>query len=171
MPRKSVETLNPLRESRTGRGATRSSGSTPPWAGAHGPRIDDEVAVGEAEHRVEVELGDFRQVLAQLREPTQQIGERTAVSRGAAAEATDETTGLAAVDELQSTRVGDRGQAESRLADQLGQDAARAERHERPEYGILDDPGEQFDATLRSSAGRRAALLFARPRVAPRRGR
>ena len=56
--------------------------------------------------------------------------------------------GLAGGDELLGVDVGERREPEPRLADQLCEDAAGAERDERPEDGILDDAGEQLRAAL-----------------------
>ena len=52
-------------------------------------RVDRDAAVRERKHRVEVELGDGRDVLAETGEPQEQVGERRAVcGRGAAEPAT-----------------------------------------------------------------------------------
>ena len=66
--------------------------------------------------------------------------------------------------------VGERRDPEACLADQLGEDAARPERDERPEDGILDDAGEELGAALdhrlddtgapmRAAAARTACLV------------
>ena len=45
-------------------------------------------------------------------------------------------------DELPGDGVGDRGEQEARLADELRLDTAGTERDERPKDGILDETGE-----------------------------
>src|SRR5690242_9426413 len=62
--------------------------------------VDCDAAAGEREHGVQVELGDLGDVLRQAREPVDEIDERADVRRRSAAEAADETAGLAAEDEL-----------------------------------------------------------------------
>src|SRR5581483_2799294 len=76
------------------------------------------------------------------------IRERVRVGGGCAAEAADEPAGLAAVDELGRVDVGERREPEARFANQLRVDAARSERDEWPEHGVLHRAGEQLDATL-----------------------
>ena len=76
------------------------------------------------------------------------------IGRRGPAVARDELPGLALAEELVCVDVGQRCDAESGLADQLGKDAARAEGDERAERRVLDDAGEKLDAALRPSAGR-----------------
>ena len=63
-----------------------------------------------------------------------------------ATEAAHEPAGLAAGDELLGVTVRERRDPERRLADQLGEDAARPERDERAEDRVLDDAGEELGA-------------------------
>ena len=105
--------------------------------------------VGQREHRVEVELRDRGEAPRRAR-PSRwsTIGERRSIGRGRAAEARDEPAGLPAVTSSLGVDVGQRRDPERRLADQLGEDAARPEGDERAEDGVLDDAGEQLGAAL-----------------------
>ena len=109
-------------------------------------RIDCDAAVREREHRVEVELGNGRDVLAQACEAQKQIGERRAVRGRGAAKAAHEPPGLAAVDELFCVAVGERRDPEIGFADQLGEDATGAEGDQRPEDRVLHDAGQELGA-------------------------
>ena len=122
-------------------------------------------------HGVEVELRELGEVVGELREPVQDVGERGRVGRRSASEAGDEPAGLAALDELVRVDVGQRREPEVGVADQLGEHAARAEGDERPEHGILGDAGEQLDAALdhRLHDHRAADSLRRRPHVFGRR--
>src|SRR5581483_4711369 len=62
------------------------------------PRVDGDTAVRLRDDGVEVELGDLREVLRELRQSQQEVGERGAVGGGLAAEPGDETPGLASCD-------------------------------------------------------------------------
>ena len=106
--------------------------------------VDRDGAIRKAENRVEVELGHRGQVLAERREPVDEVDERGRVGRLGAAEAADESPGLAGRDELLGVDVGQGRDPEARFADQLGEHAARAERDERAEDRILQEPGEQL---------------------------
>ena len=82
--------------------------------------------------------------------------------------------GLAGQDELLGVVERERRDPELRLADQLGEDAAGAERDERAEDRILDDAGEQLGAAAnhRLDEHRRADPLGGRAhRILVRRGR
>src|SRR5215213_10009125 len=107
-------------------------------------RVDGDATVRTDEDRVEIELGDLRQVVAELREAEDGVDDGLRVGRGLAAVAGDELRGLAGEHELASVLVGERGDPDARVADQLGEDAARPERDERPEERILDDAREEL---------------------------
>ena len=79
------------------------------------------------EHRVQVELGDLREILRQLRDAQQQVGERRLVERRAA-EAGDEPPEASARQHPLGVRVAERGEREVGVGDQLRQHAARARR-------------------------------------------
>ncbi len=101
-------------------------------------------------------------IVAQAREPADEIDERGHVGRRRAAEAVDEAASLAGRDQLLGVDVGERRDAEGGVADQLGEDAAGAERDQRAEDGILDEAGQQLGAASGSSAGRSpGAPIFA----------
>ena len=137
------------------------------------PRVDDDGAVGQADHRVEVELGELGEVVGELREPVQHVGERGGVGGRGAAEPGDEPPGLARGDELVGVDVGQRRQPEVGVADQLGEHAAGAEGDERAEDGILGDAREELDAALdhRLDDHRAADPLRGRPDRRPRSAR
>src|SRR5687767_6182933 len=116
--------------------ADRRGGAADPDA-----RVDDHVTGREPEDGVQVELRDLGVILSEPREPPYQVDERVAICCRAPTEAGDQATGLPLGYELARVRVSDRRKPELCLADQLGQDAARAERNKRPEDGILDETG------------------------------
>ena len=113
-------------------------------------RVDRDAAVGRGDHRVQVELGDLGMVVGEPAEPVERgrraRRRRRAARRGSRARAGPPCRG----DELLGVDVGQRREPERRLADQLGEHAAGAERDERPEDGILDDAGEQLGAAVTS---------------------
>ena len=78
--------------------------------------------------------------------------QRVRVGRRRAAETGDEPPGLARRDELLRVGVGQRRDPEAGAADQLGLDAAWAERDQRAEDRILHDAREQLDAAAPSAA-------------------
>ena len=53
-------------------------------------RVDDDGPVGKADHGVEVELRELGEVVGELREPVEDVGERGGVGGGSTAEARDE---------------------------------------------------------------------------------
>ncbi len=57
--------------------------------------IDCDGAIRKAEDRVEVELGHRRQIVTECREPVDEVDERRRVGGLGAAEAADESSGLA----------------------------------------------------------------------------
>ena len=130
-------------------------------------------------HGVEVELGDLGEVVGEPRRAG--AGRRPAPPRRQAARPRKPATSRPALpvgDELLGVDVRQRREPELRLADQLGEDAARAERDERAEDRVLDDAGEQLGAAARSygctstgppirSAAARTASSSARSRATP----
>ena len=57
-------------------------------------RVDDDASARPRDHRVEVELGHLGQVLAELREPVEEVGQCGRVGRRGSAVARDEEPGL-----------------------------------------------------------------------------
>src|SRR6266545_4474886 len=106
--------------------------------------IDDHAAVGSRDKRIDVELGDCRQLDGETREAVEDGCERVGVERRLAPEAVDEPARLSAHNELLGVDVGQRRDAERGLPDQLGKHAARAEADEGPEDRILDDADEEL---------------------------
>ena len=85
-------------------------------------------------------------ILTKPCEPAHEIHQRVGVRRRVPAVAGHQTAGLPALDEAAGIVVGQRREPEAGLADQLGQDAARTERDQRPEDRILDEAGQELDA-------------------------
>ena len=63
-------------------------------------RVDGDGAVGECEHRVQVELRHLGQVVGEACEPDEEVDEGVLVSRWCAAEPGDEPARLSRPDEL-----------------------------------------------------------------------
>ena len=106
---------------------TRGRPSRCPDAG-----VDSDAAVRKGQHRVRVELGNSRVILADPRQAADEIDKRGHVGRRRTPEALDKLPGLAGRDQLLSIDIGHRGDPEADVADQLGEDAARAEGDEGP---------------------------------------
>ena len=98
------------------------------------------------DHRVEVELGDLRQLLAEHRESVEEVDERGRVGGRGPRKPPTRRPALPPSDQLLRVDVRERCDAEVRLADQLGEHAAGPEGHERSEDRILDDSCEQLRA-------------------------
>src|SRR5690348_830445 len=96
------------------------------------PCVDGNATVRAGEDRVEVELGDLREVRSQAPEPQHEVGERLVVGGRGTAEPGDEPARLRTVDEVERVAIGERREPEAGLADQLGERAAGAEGDERP---------------------------------------
>ena len=87
-------------------------------------------------------------VLAEPREPVQEVRERFGVGRRCSAVAGDEQAGLLLRQKLLRVDVGQRRDPEPRLTDQLRQYSAGAEGDERAERRVLNDACEQLDPAL-----------------------
>ena len=112
-------------------------------------------SAGRAEHGVEVELGDLGQVLGERARAGAARSASAAASAGGAPRkpATSRPALPPATSSSASTSVSG-AMRNARLADQLGQHAARPERDQRAEDRVLHDAGEQLDAAARPSAAR-----------------
>ena len=123
--------------------SVRSCGRREADAGVHhhGPS-------GKAEHGVEIELRELGEVVGELREPVQHVGERRRVGGRSTAEARDQPAGLACADELVRVDVRQRSEPEVSFPDELREHAAGAEGDERAEHGILGHAGEQLHSAL-----------------------
>ena len=102
--------------------------------------------------------------LAERAEPVDEIDERRNVDRRGAAKAAHEPPRLAGGDELLGVDVGERGDPKAGVADQLREDAARAEGDERAEDRILDEAREQLGPAAQQSAARSRGSRSARRR-------
>ena len=103
---------------------------------------------GRPMHRVEVELRELGEVVGELREPVEDVGERGGVGRRRAAEARDE---LPALPEPTSSSASTSVRGVSRKCAspmQLGEDPAGAEGDERAEDRVLRHACEELDAAL-----------------------
>ena len=105
-------------------------------------------------------------VSGELRQPEQQIDERVLVGGRRAAIPADERPCLPVAHELASVDVRQRCKSELGVADQLGEDAARAERDERAEDRILHGPPRGRRA--RSACGSHIPNVRRAPRVGER---
>ena len=76
----------------------------------------------------------------------EQFGQRAGSAGRSPAKATDELAGLPRHDELLGVDISERGDSETRVADQLRVDAAGPEGDEGPENRVLDDSGQELDA-------------------------
>jgi len=98
-PTQSVDALNALRESRSPNrlpGLRRGRGRGPAHTDAG---VDGDVTLLQAENRVQVQLGDLRELLPQAGEPGEEAHQRGGVGSWAAAKSGDEAPGLPCVDE------------------------------------------------------------------------
>ena len=106
--------------------------------------IDDDAHVGGdrvllgGEHRVEVELDDFGEIADELRDLDDDVGQRIAVDRIAAAHALQHVMGLDAVEHRQRVVLGRGREAEGDVLQHLDQHAAEAERHQLAERAVGD---------------------------------
>ena len=64
------------------------------------PCVHRKATAGERQHRVEVELGDLRQVRGQQGEAQEEVDKRALIGRRRSSEAGDEPAGLAGANEL-----------------------------------------------------------------------
>ena len=107
--------------------------------------VDDDGSVGKADHRVEVELGELREIVGEPGEPVEDVGKRGGICRWSTSEAGDEPARLARGDELVRIDIRQRGQPEVRVTDELGEHTPRAEGDERAEDRVLRHAGEELD--------------------------
>ena len=104
--------------------------------------VDDDAHVGGdravlgREHRVQVHLGDFREVADQLAHADDQVRERLAVDRVAAANALQHLRRLDAVEHGERVRLGRRREAEGDVLQHLDEHAAEAERDQLAEAAV-----------------------------------
>ena len=101
-------------------------------------RVDRDRAVLLREHRVEIDLGDLREVGHQLRDPLDHAGERVLVDARPAAHAAQHLGRADPVDHRARVVAGRRREPERHVAQDLDEDPAEAERDDGPERGIAD---------------------------------
>jgi hypothetical protein len=103
-------------------------------------------AVLGGEHRVEVDLGDLREVGDELGDRLDDVARPVDVDAGRARGPRAGSRRADAVDHLVRDLVRDRREAERHVAQDLDEDAAEAERHDRAERRILDRADEHLGA-------------------------
>jgi len=114
--------------------------------------VDDEAGVDRRrpvlgrEDRVEVDLGDLREVGDELGDRLDDVRQALDVHARAAADAVEDLRGADAVDHLERGLARDRREAERHVAQDLDEDAAEAERHDRAERRVLDRADEHLGA-------------------------
>ena len=117
-------------------------------------RIYGHAVVGERDHRVQVELGDLREVLVRARRGGRR-GRRGRPCRprvGRGSRRRGRRPCPTSTSSWASTSVS-RERCERRAPDQLGHRAARAERDDGPEHRVLHDSRQELDPCRRPSAG------------------
>ena len=100
-------------------------------------------AVGADDQRVDVDALDVVPA-GDLAEGDQDRRQRVAIDGRLAAERTEQALGRQLVDHLVRRDVVERGRAEHDVGDGLGEDAAEAEHHGRPELRIAQHAGDQL---------------------------
>src|SRR3990172_4631858 len=95
-------------------------------------------AAGEDDERVDLDLGQVREVRRELRDAEQRLHDHAPVRRWEIAEATEPAAGPRAVHERLGLGAGERREREGDVAECLHLDAPRAEHHKRPEQRIPD---------------------------------
>ena len=128
--------------------------------------------VGQREHRVQVELGDSGEVLAEAREAQEEVDERGPSAAGAPRKPGDEAAGLAVVDELLGVDVRERARS-GRPPRRSARPARRPARTRRA--ARTTGPGRRRRAARRRRASigwtiTGSPIRAAAPRPPPRRG-
>ncbi len=95
------------------------------------------LAAGEGAQRVDLELGQLREVGSEPGEAQQAIQDGWAVGGGQAAEAFQPAACPGLLEQMGGFFEAQRGQGEGDVFQLFGFDAAQAEHHERPELGVL----------------------------------
>ena len=114
--------------------------------------VDDDAHVGGdrvllgGEHRVEIEFDDFGEIADELRHLDDDVGQRLAVDRIAAAHALQHVMGLDAVEHRQRVVLGRGREAEGDVLQHFDQHAAEAERHQLAERAVGDGADDDLGA-------------------------
>jgi hypothetical protein len=108
--------------------------------------VDSDAAIRESDDGIQIKLRHLRQILAESGKAVEQFGQRCGVGRRSPAKATDELAGLPRHDELLGVDISERGNSETRVPDQLRENAAGPEGDQGPENGVLDNSGQKLDA-------------------------
>ena len=96
------------------------------------------------EHRIEIHLGNFREVGDELRDVDDDVGDRIAVGGIAAAHAFQHLMGLDAVQHRQRILLGRGREAEGDVLQHLDQHAAEPERHQLAERAVGHRTDDDF---------------------------
>ena len=114
--------------------------------------VDDDAHVGGdrvllgGEYRVEIEFDDFGEVADELRHLDDDVGQRIAADRVAAAHALQHVMGLNAVEHRQGIVLGGGGEPEGDVLQDLDQHAAEAEGHQLAERAVGDGADDDLGA-------------------------
>ena len=114
--------------------------------------VDDDAHVGGdrvllgGEHRIEIEFDDFLEIADELRHLDDDVGQRLAIDRIAAAHALEHVMGLDAVEHRQGVVLGRGRETEGDVLEHLDQHAAEAEGHQLAERSIGDRADDDFGA-------------------------
>ena len=100
--------------------------------------------VGRDDQRVDVDADDVLALDGHPAEGHERGGEGRSVDGLLAAEGAEQALGLQLVDHLVGGHDVDRGGAEGDVGDRLGEDAADAEHHRRPELRVADHAGDEL---------------------------
>ena len=104
----------------------------------------DRHAVRPDDQRVDVDAEHVGALGGDAAEADEHRRQRVAVHGGLAAELAEQALGGQLVDHLVGRDVVERGRAEHDVGHRLGEDAAEAEHHGRPELRVAEDAGDQL---------------------------
>src|SRR5579859_5781251 len=134
------------------------------------PGVYHERPVRPGDDRVEVEFGDLRQVVGQLRDPQQQVAQRTEVGGRLATVAAQQRRGADRSDEPVRVDVG-QGREPGRVVGEhlrgFGVHAAEPEDHQRAEHVVVGYPDDQLGAVRDHRLDEHPALPLAEPFIQP----
>src|SRR5439155_6531001 len=114
--------------------------------------VDDDAHVGGdrvllgGEYGVEIEFDDFGEIADELRNLDDDVGERIAADRIAAAHALEHVMGLDAVEHRRRIVLGGGRQTEGNVLQNLDQHAAEAERHQFAERAVGNGADDDLGA-------------------------
>ena len=112
-------------------------------------RVDDPTTRPrrQHDHGIEIQFGDFRQLLCQSGNAQQEFLQCIDVGRGVSAVTLEKTMG-ANLQEFVGVAIRQRSDPEADIPENFGVNATQAKSNERPEQGIVHDADDGFDAAL-----------------------